>query len=508
MAEGGMVYLAGAGPGGAGSLTRRCAEVLAGADAVLGDAGLPQEIFDLVAPHAEWRGTGSSGTQWLLDCARRGERAVRLYRDDPFASGEGVEDARRLAREGIPFEVIPGPCAGVAAAAFAGIPVGGEGAAGRFAVVYDAAGRNLADGLSGLGPFVENGGTLVVVTEAGRLGALFPALSAAGFSPEVPLAVIQGGGTSGQRVCESALGEVPDVLAGQELEGDVAVAVGQGCRLRAELRWLEERSLHGRRVLITRPKEQAGEFASRLRELGAEPLIWPAIRLLPPEDWAPLDAALDALGTFDWVIFTSPNGVRFFAGRLFERGGDARAFGRSCRVVAIGPGTARALEEVLRIRADTVPERYIAEGILEAMEKEDVRGKRILIPRAWEAREVLPEKLGERGARVEVVPAYRTLRAEERDVDRIREELAGGRIDMVAFTSSSAVRSFFETLGEAGIRDMMPGVGIASIGPVTSETVRSLGLRPSVEADESTIAGLARAIAGHYRSSAAARAGD
>ncbi len=267
----------------------------------------------------------------------------------------------------------------------------------------------------------------------------------------------------------------------------------------------DARPLRGLRILITRPREQAGEFAALLEALGAEPVLAPVIRIAPPEDWGPLDAAIGRLKVYDWVIFTSANGVRFFAERLAGSGGGDRAFGRGCRIVAIGPGTARALEEALGVRADAMPERYVAEGVLEALAGEEVAGRRVLIPRAAEAREILPETLRERGASVEVVTAYRTLQTELAEAGSLREDLAEGRIDMVTFTSSSTVRGFVEAVGAEALRELMAPVAVASIGPVASGTARRFGLEPQVEAEVSTVEGLVQAIADFYRPGPAGR---
>jgi uroporphyrinogen III methyltransferase/synthase len=258
------------------------------------------------------------------------------------------------------------------------------------------------------------------------------------------------------------------------------------------------RPLEGRRVVITRPAGQAGSFASLLEGLGAEPVVAPLVEIGPPVDWAPLDAAIARLGGYHWVIFTSANGVRFFAERVAAAGEAARAAVPSARIMAIGPATAQAVEELLGRRADAVPGKFVAEGILALLDGEDVRGKRVLIPRAAEAREVLPDTLREHGAQVDVVHAYRTLPAPKEAAEALRRDLAAGRIDMVAFTSSSTVRSFAQAMGSAFLREHRGRFAVASIGPVTSGTARELGLEPEVEAGASTTPGLAEAIAAFY----------
>ncbi|MEK6712042.1 MAG: uroporphyrinogen-III synthase [Nitrospinota bacterium] len=259
-----------------------------------------------------------------------------------------------------------------------------------------------------------------------------------------------------------------------------------------------KRPLEGRRIVITRPAGQAGAFASLLEELGAEAVAAPLVEIAPPGDWAPLDAAIGRLESYHWLIFTSANGVKFFAGRLAALGVAARAVPAACRIMAIGPATAKAVEEALGRPADAVPGKFVAEGILELLDGESMRGKRVLIPRAAEAREILPDTLRERGAEVEVVHAYRTVPAPGDASEALRRALAAGRVDMVAFTSSSTVRSFARALGSAFLKEHRGRFRVASIGPVTTGTARELGLDPEVEAGASTTAGLAEAIAAFY----------
>ncbi len=509
MVESGIVYLVGAGPGNPHLLTRRGEEVLGRADFLAYDAALPPRLLGLCpggcerieADKARAAGVRSA----MVEGAKEGKTAVRLYRDDPFLSGQGVEDAKALARAGVAFEVVPGIPHALAASAFAGIPLLHEGLADRFTVVNaNPAGGGALD----FEALAKNGGTLVFQGEAESVPRLIGSLLAGGFSPDLDLSVILEGGLPLQRVIEGNLGGMARAVKETPLHGSAVIVAGKVNRLRGELGWLEERPLHGRRILVTRPREQAGEFARHLEDAGAEVGECPAIRIAAPQDWGPLDAAVAKLDSYDWIIFTSANGVRFFAERLRDAGRDARAFGKGARIVAIGPGTGNALEEHLRLRSDVLPETYVAEGVLEALAGEEIRGKRVLIPRALEAREVLPETLREREAAVEVVAAYRTLCAEDQEADSLRRDLAENRWDMITFTSSSTVRNFVDMMG-AGDSGEGSGRGrveasLASIGPVTSATLREFGLAPNVEAKDSTVQGLARAIANFYRGAAPA----
>ena len=511
MYETGVVYLAGAGTGNPALITCRCREVLERAEVVVFEPSLSDDLKELFPAGCERieasPGGGGSGFRTvsgiLIDRAEEGKMVVRLFEGDPYHSGSCVEEAKALTREGIPFEVVPGLIEGLSALTFAGIPLHPGGGANGFSVAgYPlAGGRSLKD--SAYCAMAAEGNTLIFQTRSDLVDKLSSELMAGGVAGATPVAIIEGGGEPGQRVIESLLDSVPDLEEVGGLPAPCVMVVGEVSRMRMELNWFEGRPLHGRRILITRPREQADRFAGVLKELGVETLIAPTIRITPPDDGGPLDAAIGELDAYDWVIFTSVNGVRFFADRLLGLERDARSFAKGARILAIGPATARALEVILHFKADGVPDRYVAEGILGMLADEDLKGKRILIPRALKAREILPEKLKEMGAEVNVVPAYRTLMAEEADVERVRAEFSEGRVEMVTFTSSSTVRNFVEMLGEDFIGQEMKGVAVASIGPVTSATARELGLEPHVEAEVSTIPGLARAIVDFYRFSPA-----
>ncbi|MEE9276353.1 MAG: uroporphyrinogen-III synthase [bacterium] len=503
MYDTGIVHLVGAGPGDPGLLTRRGADLLARADAVVFEPPAPVEMLELCGPDCLRieAGRAASGApdpkpvhERLIELAEEGKTVVRLHREDPFVFGQGVEEAKALSRAGIPFEVVPGVSLGLAAPAYAGIPLVHQGGTSRFTVVGEEYGA-----LPDFRSLAREEGAIVFHIAAERLGEMAEGLLAGGMDPGTWTVIIDRGGLPAQRVIESALEKAPEAAELGGLSGPIVAVVGEAGRLRWELNWFEGRPLHGRRILVTRPREQAGELADRLEEAGAEVLIVPTIRIAPPEDAGPLDEAIGRLGDYDWAMFTSANGVRFFADRLRARGLDARAFAAGCRILAVGPGTARALEERLRLRADLVPERYVAEGAIEALEGEDLAGKRVLIPRAAEARETLPLALRERGAEVDAVPAYRSLPGEAEGAARLRRGLAEGEIDMVTFTSGSTVRNFVEMVGAERLPEAMGRAAVASIGPVTSEAVREAGLPLHVEAHESTVRALAREIADFYR---------
>ncbi|MDA1001426.1 MAG: uroporphyrinogen-III synthase [bacterium] len=504
MYETGVVYLVGTGPSDPGLITARGLALLEHADVVVYEPSIPAALLERCSKNAvlipaDGRTDDSDSPRHvheiLIQLAEDGKKVVRLHQEDPFLFGKGVEEAKALTRAGIPFEVIPGVSVGLAAPAYAGIPLCIPGESTCFTVL-EVSGADPPHDYSAL---ARNEGTLVILTSADRIGEIARNLLDAGLPGETWSVAIERGGLADQRVSEDRLDGAARTAVDRKLQGSIVLVVGEAGRHRWEMNWFEGRPLHGRRILVTRPREQAEDFVAHLEEVGAEVRVVPAIRLAAPAEWGPLDRAIGNLGAYDWVIFTSANGVRFFAERLAALGADSRVFSRESRIVAIGPGTAKALESALRLRADVVPKKFVAEGILEALPKEEMAGRRVLIPRAAEAREILPDTLRAWGAEVDVVSAYQTLPGGGEEVVRLRAELKEGRIDMVTFTSSSTVRHFVDMVGENKIADLMSGVAVASIGPVTSQTARELGLDPEVEARESTVRGLTREIADYFR---------
>jgi uroporphyrinogen III methyltransferase/synthase len=279
------------------------------------------------------------------------------------------------------------------------------------------------------------------------------------------------------------------------LKAPAIIVVGDVVRLRDRMKWFDNRPLLGKRIVVTRARAQASDLIRHLSELGADCLEHPTITIEPPADWAPLDQALDRIAEYDWLIFTSVNGVKFFFERLFGRGRDVRALGR-IGTAAIGPATAAKLFE-FGLTSDIVPESYQAEAVVAAFEEKDVAGQKILLPRAAEARPILPEQLSKMGALVDEIPVYRTRPAEER-VERLVEQLESGSIDMITFTSSSTVTNFKSLLPRDRFDELIRRVTIASIGPITSETARKLGFKVHLTADSFTIPGLVASIVRHY----------
>ncbi len=477
------VFLVGAGPGDPGLLTARALELIASADVILHDRLIPATALDGARPDAERVYVGKVGggasmeqaeiDRLLVEHGRAGRRVVRLKGGDPFVFGRGGEEALVLREAGVEFEVVPGVTSGVAAPAYAGIPVTFRGDASAVALVTgheDPEKDETAIDWPALAAFP---GTLVFYMGVRRLPRIAEQLMAGGRPATEPVAVIERGTLPGQRALVATLADVADRVAAEGLRAPAITLVGPVARLREQISWLERRPLHGRTVAVTRARAQASALAARLRELGAEVVEAPAIRTRP------LDAQLPDLATYDLLCVTSPNG----AAELFTRLHDARDLA-GLRVAAIGPGTARALREH-GIEADVVPDRAVAEGLVEALR--DVPVERALVVRAAVGRDVLPDALRERGAHVDVVALYETV-AEPLDEPTAA---AAAAADYVTFTSASSVRFFLEATSGA-----KPAGRIVSIGPATSQALREHGLEPALEADPHTPDGLIAAITG------------
>jgi uroporphyrinogen III methyltransferase/synthase len=479
------VYLVGAGPGDPGLLTRRGAALLERADVVVYDRLAHPSLLELAPSAAERINVGKAPgavemdqdgiNAVLVDRGLAGKEVVRLKGGDPFVFGRGGEEAEALATAGVAFEVVPGITSAIAAPAYAGIPVTHRGLSTHFTVVtgHEDPAKGTSD--TDWDALARAGGTLVILMGAGHLADIAARLIAGGRPPETPVAAVRWGTHPSQRTIRSTLGTVAD--AG--VRAPSAIVVGKVAAL--DLAWFEARPLFGRTVVITRAREQASALRSRLEALGAEVMELPAIELQP------MDFTLPDLGPYAWLVLTSANGVdALFDRGLAVAGLDARALAGT-KVAAIGSGTAAALER-RGIRADLVPERFVAEALLDAFPDPRLEAERVLIASAEQARDVLPEGLADRGYTVDVLPVYRTVRAEPEpeQLDRVR----AGEIDAITFTSSSTVTGFSDLVGP--LPDPQPLV--VSIGPITSKTAVDRGIRVDVEADPHSVDGLIDAL--------------
>jgi uroporphyrinogen III methyltransferase/synthase len=483
-------------------MTARSLELIATADAIFYDRLIPPGALDGARAEAELVYVGKQpgvpsvpqeeiGDR-LIEAAREGKSVVRLKGGDPFVFGRGGEEGEALREAGVEFEVVPGVTAGVAATAYAGIPVTHRDDASAVAFVTGHEDPEKEESALDWEALARFPGTLVFYMGVKRLRENVAALIDGGRDPEEPAAAIERGTWPGQRTVVAALGTIAEAVEREEIKAPALIVVGEVAQRREELEWLERRPLHGRRVVVTRARAQASGLAATLRGLGAEVVELPAIRIEPRIDSEEAKRAGGGVGAYDLICLTSPNGVRLLFEAMEAAGLDARALA-GVTVAAIGPGTARALAE-RGVLADVVPERFVAEGLIEALEDEEVAGARVLVARAAEARDVLPDALRERGAEVDVVALYETVREQPGD-----EEVEAARsADYITFTSSSTVTNLTEALG-----DRFPAnARIVSIGPITSETIRAAGLEVNVEAERHDIDGLLEALLDDVRQSA------
>jgi uroporphyrinogen III methyltransferase / synthase len=481
------VHLVGAGPGDPGLLTVRALELLRRADVVIYDRLSQESLLELAPAAAERIDVGKAPghvrlsqpeiNELLIERGRRGETVVRLKGGDPFVFARGGEEAAALAAAGVPFDVVPGITSAIAVPAYAGIPVTLRHSSTSVTIVtgHEEPGADGAQGTVDWQAVARVGGTIVVLMGVARIGRIAAELMAAGRSPDTPVAAVQWGTRPEQRTVRATLSTIAD----QPLGTPSTIVVGEVAA--SNLAWYENRPLFGRRVVVTRARDQAGELVSRLQAEGAATVEAPAIEIRDPADGgAGLAAAADRLGEYDWVVLTSPNGARRLLDAVRDLGLDARAFA-GARLAAIGPGTAEALAGG-NLAVDLVPPRFVAESLLEAFPEATGRtGGRVLLVRAAVARDVLPEGLRGRGWDVDVVEAYRT---EQAPLSEAQAAAVAGA-DVVTFTSSSTVTNFLTALGG---RPLPPAV--AAIGPITAATAREHGLAVDVEAEVHTIDGL------------------
>ncbi len=503
----GIVYLVGAGPGDPGLLTLRGGELLVTCDAIVYDAlANPAllalaEVADRAAPvelHDVGKrgGTTDSARQddinaLLVRLGNEGKRVVRLKGGDPLVFGRGSEEAQALAEAGVPFEIVPGVTAGIAAPAYAGIPVTHRGMATSVTFVTgheDPAKESTQVNWSAL---AKSGGTIVLYMGVKTLPNIVEALVGGGMSADTPAAAIQWGTYPRQRTVSATLSTLSEAIARDGLTAPVITVIGPVASLRDEIGWFDRRPLFGRRVVVTRARSQAATLSDRLAAVGAEIIEMPATRIEVAVD-TPALAALDSLDAYSWLIFTSQNGVRIFWEVLRQTGRDARALA-GVKIAAVGPATAEALLEH-GLAVDVSPDRFVAEALLDELSaRRDVAGARVLYAAAEGARETLQEGLEALGATVNRITLYRSV-PDGDGASQLRERLARGDADLVTFTSASSVRAFVEAVGV----DVAARTPAASIGPITTDAARKAGVDVIIEASRSTIDGLVDSIAEHF----------
>jgi uroporphyrinogen III methyltransferase/synthase len=500
MAKVGTVYLVGAGPGDPGLLTLKGRDCLARADLVLYDGLVNPLVLRHTRGHTERtaRASGPDGCRLdqdeinrrLIDAARTGQTVVRLKGGDPFIFGRGFEEAAALAAAAVPFEIVPGVTAATAAGVYAGISFTHREYASAVALVTGHEDPQKRESLLDYAELARFPGTLVFYMGLHRIGPIVAGLLSAGKPAGTPSAVICRATWPQQRTVTAPLAELPAAALRANLVPPSVIVVGQCVALRDPAAWFEHLPLFGRRIGITRPVGQAEGAIARCLELGADPVLLPTISILPPDDWRPVDAALARLAEFDWLVFTSVNGVQSLLDRLWETGGDVRKVSH-LRIAAIGDATAAALAE-RQLRADVVPESFRAEALAEAL-RPHVSGKRVLWARASRGRDVLPQQLAGAGADVEQVAVYQNVDATSLPAEAVQSIIAGN-LDWIALSSPSIARSLKTLLPDSALERLGHTTRLAAISPVTADAAREVGLTIATVAENYTWDGLFEAM--------------
>jgi uroporphyrinogen III methyltransferase/synthase len=495
VAAAGTVYLVGAGPGDPGLVTRRALELVREADAIVYDRLIPAGLVAEARPDAELHYAGKEPGKpsmeqdainaLLVELGRSGKSVVRLKGGDPFVFGRGGEEAQALAAAGIPFEVVPAVTAGIAAPAYAGIPVTHRDEASAVAFITGHEDPTKPESAIDWDALARFPGTLVFYMGVKQLPEISKRLIEAGRAADMPAAVIERGTLPGQRAVVATLRAIAGRVEAEAVKPPAITLVGPVASLAEQIAWLDQRPLHGRTIAVTRARAQASGLARRLAQLGAEVIETPAIRIQPRPVSGEVAQAAREIGSFAVVCVTSPNGASLLLDAVEAVGGDARSFA-GVEVAAIGPGTAAELAR-RGIRPDVVADVSTAEGLLDALAQVELAGERVLVARASEARDALPDGLRDRGADVVVVAVYDTV-AEQLDEAQLA---AVERADYVTFTSSSTVRFFLDALNGRGLPER---ARVISIGPITSATARELGLEVHAEAAKHDIDGLVETV--------------
>ena len=499
--EMGTVYLVGAGPGDPDLITKRGADLLARADCLVYDYLANPRLLALVPEGAEVIYVGKKGgdhtkSQWqindlLKEKAAAHKTVVRLKGGDPFVFGRGGEEAEELVEAGVWVEIVPGVTSAVAAPAYAGIPITHRGHNSSVTFVTGHEDPDKPVSRLDWGALARSQ-TLVFLMGMKMLEHNTRTLIDNGLDPKTPAALIRWGTRPDQETLVSTVGEIAAQAREVGFKPPSVLVVGSVVSLREKLAWFEKRPLWGLRVMITRALPGASNLAAMISELGGEPLIFPTIAITGPDDPALLKKAVADLASFDWLVFTSANGVGYFFRELAAQGRDARALGH-LKICAIGPATARELEGY-NLRADLVPAEYRAEAVVEALREEAEAGRSFLIPRAQEAREVLPQRLSELGGRVVVAPAYRTVLPEPEQAAEMEARLDKGEVDLVVFTASSTVTNLARIFPEKRLPGLLGRAKVAVIGPITAQTAQKHGLSVAVQPGEYTLEGLLEAV--------------
>jgi uroporphyrinogen III methyltransferase/synthase len=501
------VYLIGTGPGDPGLITVHGLECLRRADVVIHDHEVPTRILKQARPGSELIDVGKSGRQpmeqdaitfLLADKAREGKLVARLKRGDPFVFDRGGEEVLFLHAQGIPFEVVPGIPLGIGVPAYAGVPVTYPGGGDTITLVrgYEDDNRVLPD--VDWASLAKLDGTLVCYVGSQQLSRLFEALMANDWPTDGQAVIVYNGTLTSQTTVTGTVAELAALAHEHPRRDPAIVVVGRVAALRNHLRWFDTRPLFGKRVLVTRPRDQAAEMVDRLSMMGAEAIEAPMIRIAPPDDLGPLRRAVDNVNGFDWIVFSSANSVEVFMSTLLDGTRDLRWL-KKPRICSVGTGTAERLARY-GIKADLIPDEFRGEALVAGMaDTGSLAGCHVLVPRADIGRDVIAEGLRDAGALVTDVVAYRTVLedAQRDDGPDVYRMLLDDAIDVVTFTSPSAVRNFASIYGKEQTIDLLSRTVVAAIGPVTSEAANQLGITVTVQPAVSTIAALVDAVAAH-----------
>lgn len=496
----GIVYLIGAGPGDPELLTLKGKHCLETADVVVGDYLADPRLLAFMNPEAEYIYVGKMCgnhtmsqediSRLIAEKGKEGKVVARLKGGDPFVFGRGGEEILELRKEGVPYEVVPGVTSAIAGPAYAGIPVTHRKVAASFAVITGHEDPTKASSSIHWEHLAGGVDTLIFLMGVHQAGTIAENLMKYGKPGTTPAAFIRWGTRPYQEVYETTLAEAGEAVEKQRIQPPAVFIVGDVVSLREEMRWFDNKPLFGKKVLVTRSRNQASRLTHHLEALGADCTEIPVISIAPPSDGGKsLDAGIDHLPSYQWLIFTSQNGVDCFFRRLYEKGLDARAIGH-VKIAAIGPATDRALRPY-GVHADFIPKEYKAEGLLAELTPHIQKGTKILIPRAKVAREILPEGLRAMGAQVDVAEAYCTV-TDEKSQQELRRRLAEGSVDIITLTSSSTVHSLVAMAGDE--KDKIHQCVLACIGPITADACRSYGFTPDIVSDVYTIDGLTEAI--------------
>jgi uroporphyrinogen III methyltransferase/synthase len=513
------VYLVGAGPGDPGLITVRGMQLLQRAEVVIYDYLASKKLLKHVPKDSEFIYAGKKGggkhthtqaeiNEMLIDRALSGRTVVRLKGGDPFIFGRGGEEIEELVQAGIPFEVVPGVTSATAAATYAGIPITHREYTSTVAFVTGHEDPTKKNSNVAWDKLATGVGTIVVYMGIKNLESITEKVIRFGRDPKTPVAVVRWASTSEQRTVVGNLENIAEIVRKNNIKPPSLVIIGEVVNLRDTINWYEKRPLFSKRLVITRTRDQASELVNLLENNGAECIEYPTISLEPVESYEILDRALEQIDSFHWVLFTSINAVDYFLKRLFALGKDVRDL-KGPRVAVVGKVTAEALAG-RGIKADLLPEEFTGDGLADKLIGEDVAGSNILIPRALKARETLPERLKEAGAEVTVAPVYQNVLPRSRVGEKLKENLLLAlkekRVDMVTFTSSSTVKNFVSLLDineDEELQNLMKGVTVATIGPITAQTAENYGLKVDVQPAEFTIPKLVESIVMYFSSSPA-----